>query len=376
MTLRAVVIGAGWAGEGHTKALRHCGVDVIAICARQADVTQAVADRLGVPIASTDWRRTLETEKPDIVTVATPASLRGEVVEKAVELGIHLLVDKPLAVNAQEAKRLFSLAERAGVKHAYAATHRYGPSTAWAAELLNSGIIGPVREIDFFGRLNTANPLAPWGWYDQLASGGGILNNAMTHLLGMLERMIGGEVINVTGEAQVLRREAPVVPMLHDFRERRTKTPTAEEAANLEWRPCDVDGAFSAFLRFAAPKSGEQVRVCTILNFAAKVPAPTNGWYFYGTEGTMVGEGAFSFTLSQVGADGERKHLPIPQRLLDDLPQVGDDYQNKWTALLRDFVADIRGEPHSPYLTFRDGWRYQEVIDAIRDGRGWFQVPA
>ena len=34
------------------------------------------------------------------------------------------------------------------------------------------------------------------------------------------------------------------------------------------------------------------------------------------------------------------------------------------------------GEPHQPYLTFRDGWRYQEAIDAIRAGRGWYDLPA
>jgi hypothetical protein len=54
---------------------------------------------------------------------------------------------------------------------------------------------------------------------------------------------------------------------------------------------------------------------------------------------------------------------------------VGDDTTNKWAALACDFVADVRGEAHRPYLTFRDGWRYQEAIEAIRAGRGWFTLP-
>jgi len=54
---------------------------------------------------------------------------------------------------------------------------------------------------------------------------------------------------------------------------------------------------------------------------------------------------------------------------------VGDEIQNKWAALSRDFVADIRGESYTPYLTFRHGWRYQEAIDAIRSGRGWIALP-
>jgi hypothetical protein len=57
------------------------------------------------------------------------------------------------------------------------------------------------------------------------------------------------------------------------------------------------------------------------------------------------------------------------------LPAVGQGETNRWAALADDFVADVRGEPHRPYLTFRDGWRYQEVIDAIRSGRGWYTLP-
>ena len=52
--LRAVVIGAGWAGEGHTVALQHCGVEVVSVCARNEEVVRAVAERLGVADASID----------------------------------------------------------------------------------------------------------------------------------------------------------------------------------------------------------------------------------------------------------------------------------------------------------------------------------
>jgi hypothetical protein len=76
-----------------------------------------------------------------------------------------------------------------------------------------------------------------------------------------------------------------------------------------------------------------------------------------------------------LSGDRPDPNLPTPQRLLDALPQVGDDTQNKWVAFTRDFVADIQGEPHDPYLTFRDGWRYQAAMDAIRQGTGWVRMP-
>ena len=67
--LKAVVVGAGWAGEGHTKALQHCGVEVVAICARRQEIVDKVASNLGIVIASTNWEETLKEVKPDIIAL-------------------------------------------------------------------------------------------------------------------------------------------------------------------------------------------------------------------------------------------------------------------------------------------------------------------
>ena len=56
MSLRAMILGAGSAGEGHALALRQAGVEVAAIASRTADVVRRVADELGIPVATTDWR--------------------------------------------------------------------------------------------------------------------------------------------------------------------------------------------------------------------------------------------------------------------------------------------------------------------------------
>jgi predicted dehydrogenase len=374
--LRAVVIGAGWAGEGHTNALRHYGVDVVAICARQADVVQAVADRLHVPEASTDWRGTLERVRPEIVALATPAVLRREVIEMAAGMGAHIFCDKPLATTAEEARSLFQCVDQAGVKHAYAATHSYEPSIAWVGELLRNNTIGRLQTIDCLQRFPPGPELQPWTWADSLAMGGGMLNNGFTHIIAMLEKVIGSQLLSVTGEVRTPRIRKPVVPAIHDIRRRGEYTPTAEEAAQLEWRDCDADPTFFSLLRFAESAADQSSILVNLTIDFNSYNSPFNGWYFYGTKGVLLGKGALSLSISQVeNTESEGRPLPTPQRLLDQLPQIGDDVQNKWAALARDFVADIRGESHEPYLTFRDGWRYQEAIDTIRAGRGWHDLP-
>jgi predicted dehydrogenase len=375
--LRALVVGAGFAGEGHTLALRDQGVDIVAICARQPDVVRAVADRLEIAEASTDWREALARLRPDIVCVATPASVRIELIEAAAAQGCHIYCDKPLGTNAAEARRCYDAVRQAGVKHAYAATHRYDPSVAWVAELLREGTIGNLLEVE--GTFRRRIPeLTPWSWYDTVATGGGLLHNAFPHWLGILMTATGGEPQRVMGEVRVLRQRAPVIENLHDFRERGQRMPTPEEAARMEWRACDADSAFSALLRFDAEPavSNTEVQV-TLVASGAQAAWPPNGWRFHGETGSLLADGHFSYEVSlQRTGGGERESLPVPQRLIDNLPAVGTEFQNKWAGLARDFVADIQGKPHRPYLTLRDGWRFEETIDAIRAGRGWFDLPA
>ena len=373
--LRAIVIGAGWAGEGHAKALQYSGVEVVAICARKTDIVQKVASKLGIANASIDWRHSLQTVKPDIVALATPAVLRREVIELAAHLGCHLLCDKPLATTAEEAYQLYTIASQANIKHAYAATHRYDPSAAWVAELLANQTIGQLQEIDLSLKVPYLKASTPWRWFDSLLQGGGVLANGLPHFLGVLERMIAGKLKAVVGEARTLRKKAYYVPDIHDYRHFVSKEVTAEEAAGLEWRACDADSAFSALLQFETKLSGDEaiLPVMIRMNMVAPAPAPTNGWYFYGDKGTLVGKGFFSLSVSK-HLGSEIEPLPTPQRLLEKLPQAEDDVQIKWSALVSDFVADIRNEPYDIYLTFEDGWRYQAAVDTIRHSKGWYQM--
>jgi hypothetical protein len=221
---------------------------------------------------------------------------------------------------------------------------------------------------------------------DILAAGGGILNNGLPHSLGMLERVIGGPLYRVTGEAQVLRHRAPFVPGIHDLRQVWTHVPSPEDASELTWRECDAEGAATMLAEFRPrDRSGTRVMVTGAMSTAVQVAWPPNGWRLFGDQGTLIAEGTFSFEIRrcrQSGADLEP--MPVPQRLKDGLPTIAEELPDeslrglviRWAALARDLVADIKGAPHEPYPTFRDGWRYQEAIDAIRSGEGWHEVPA
>ena len=96
MALRAVVIGAGWAGEGHTIGLRDAGVEVIALCGRTPEPARAKATQLGVPEARFDWHTALEEFRPDIVSIATPGDAHRAIAEHAAALGCQIMCDSRL----------------------------------------------------------------------------------------------------------------------------------------------------------------------------------------------------------------------------------------------------------------------------------------
>ena len=382
--LKAVVIGAGWSAEGHTKALQHYGVKVLAVCARKPDVVQKVADELGIPEASTDWRESLLKHKPDIVALTTPAILRTEVVELAVELGCHIISEKPLALTAAAAEHIYNLIKDTGLKHAFAATHLYDPSVFYVRELLTQQkVIGELQTINVgyprrIPNATSSNMVKPWNWMNSLAHGGGALNNALTHQLGMLERMTGMKVVSAVGEARAVVWEAPVVPEIRDFRVWARKELTLEEASKYEWRICDAENDYSALFKLAHSVSDGENSVSVTMRTQPDVPAntPTGGWYFYGSKGTLIAKGRHILApLTCYDMNNKADELSVPQQFSDALPRIGDDIQNKWLALVRDFLADIQNRPYEPYLTFQDGWRYQVAIGAIRTSQGWTQLP-
>ena len=351
---------------------------MVAICARQSVVVQQVADRLSVAQASTDWRQTLETVCPDIVALASPAVLRTEVVEMAADLGCHLLVEKPLATTASQAGHIYQRVRAVGVKHAYAATHCYNPAYVRLKELIQQGMIGQLQEIVVtMGRRHSSPAIMPWSWMLSLEEGGGILNNAGPHLLGILETISGGQLARVMGQCRVLISQAPVVSGLHDHRDWRQQDGkfNRQNTAALEWRTTDADNAFSALMQWQTNQG--EIQTTIVYGWGQPMTGQNNGMYFYGQQGTLSVDRMFCGQgISFQPAGGEQiEVLPLPQRLKDQVPAVGDFIPNRWCALARDFVADIQEKASSNYLTFRDGWRYQVAIEAIRQSPGWTELP-
>lgn len=371
MTLRAVVIGAGWAGEGHTIALRAAGVDVVALCGRTPEPAKAMAAKLGVEDVRFDWRQALAELRPDIVSIATPAGPHREMAEFAAQLSCHILCDKPLGINAVEGQAMLAAVAHAGVKHAYAASSRYDPFFLFAHQLLAEGLIGRVREVESLQHMSIP-PLAPYGWVHSLNLGGGMLNNVFTHKLSQVCYITQGTVTAATGEAKRLLDRAPVGEAIHDFRD--TFVKIVRRDPNTQWREVDADLAYTVITQIQMPDGG----IASGLFKSSAMAQGRNAGYLavYGERGTLhlsdrFGPGKLEhFDI----AKGEWQELSVPPHIVEALPQVENHVQRDWNQLCREFVADIQGDGETTYPTFHDGWVHNQVIDAVRSGRSWTPI--
>ena len=111
--LRAAVVGAGVFGRHHAaKYLRLPGVKLDAVADPSAEARHYVETHLHVP-AVADWRELLG--KVDIVSVCSPASTHADIVRAFLNAGAHVLVEKPIATDLEEAEELIELAAARGL---------------------------------------------------------------------------------------------------------------------------------------------------------------------------------------------------------------------------------------------------------------------
>lgn len=373
MSLSAVVIGSGWAGEGHTLALRAAGVEIAALCGRSAEPSHALAKRLEIPEVRLNWRSALSEFQPDIVTIATPGAPHREMAEAAAREGCHVFCDKPLAVNSAEAHAMLSAVRRANVKHAYGPASCLAAPIAYARERVADGMIGMLTSIEVNTYLGLSQPLAH-SWFHQLSQGGGMLNQIFTHTLAQVLRITDGTPKQVTGEARCYVTRAPIGPPIHDFREWFAGAPDVDKNDADRWRSADADTDYAVMLRLSLPKGGE-----VTARFAGSLTtASQDGEHLalYGNKGTLVVTGRPRKEMHHYDlASDTWEQLIIPTSGQGPAQAGQSSEQRNWNALIRQFAADIRGESHSFYPTFEDGWVAAEIIDMVRAGRAWEMVP-
>jgi len=137
--IRSGIIGTGFMGRVHTRAVRASGGSVVAYAGRDLGATTAAADAAGVPLALTPDELVVHPEI-DLIHICTPNAQHFELASAAIAAGKSVICEKPLALSYGEASELDRAARDAGVVNAVPFVYRYYPAVREArARIADSG---------------------------------------------------------------------------------------------------------------------------------------------------------------------------------------------------------------------------------------------
>ena len=197
---RVGVVGASFGGSVHVPAYVAQGrFDVVALASpnRAADV--AKARKIPHAFATTD--EMLAACELDVLSVASPPFDHRATVLAGLARGLHVMCEKPFALNVADAEEMTEAAARAGTVCAIAHEFRYTPSRAAIRELVENGHLGALRAIEmlWYSTMLRADRERPHSWWFERAKGGGITGAILSHLIDQSTWLAGRAPLRATG---------------------------------------------------------------------------------------------------------------------------------------------------------------------------------
>ena len=185
------MVGLGKMGLSHLAIVRaHPRLDFVAACDASAYLTDILSKHSGLKCYA-DFDRMLAQEKLDALIVATPSKLHAAMVEKALNLGLHVFCEKPFVLDVADGERLVSLAESKGLVNQVGYHYRFVGAFKEAARLVSSGALGNVHHV----RAEAFGPvvLRPKGgtWRSAKSEGGGALYDYACHAIDLVNFVVG-----------------------------------------------------------------------------------------------------------------------------------------------------------------------------------------
>lgn len=203
------VAGLGFGEKVHLPALKaNPDLSTVALWHPRRERLEAACATHGLT-GHDSWEALLADPAVDAVVIATPPAPRFELARRALEAGKHLLLEKPIALHADQAMQLQALAIARGLSVAVDYEYRAVPLFMQAERLLRSGAVGTPWLVKLDWLMGSrSDPNRGWNWYSQADQGGGVIGALGTHAFDMLAWLVG-PVVSVQGLNGVSIQQRP-----------------------------------------------------------------------------------------------------------------------------------------------------------------------
>jgi predicted dehydrogenase len=354
--IRAGVVGVGFMGTVHARAVRRSGGVVSRIAGSTAESSRAAAERIGAEYASDSVEQLLESDDVDVVHVCTPNATHAPLVRSAIAAGKHVICEKPLAVDVAEAEELVALAADAGVTATVPFVYRFYPTVREARSRVADGSTGPVR-------LLHGSYLQDWlagdddNWRVDAAAGGAsrAFGDIGVHWCDLVEFVSGHRITRVAA------RTVTAVP------ERGGRRVETEDAAVVLF---ETDRGATGNLTISQISPGRKNR----LWFSVDGSAESLCFDQENPESLWIGGTEVNRQLLR----GTSEH-PVAARYAVVPSGHPQGYQDCFDAFVADTYAALVGESPDGLPTFADGLRAARITAAVlessRSSR-WIEVDA
>jgi predicted dehydrogenase len=337
MTWRVGILGGGGISQTHARAAREIeGVEIVAVCGQNTEKVKRLADESRA-VAYHDVDSFLQHELMNVALIGSPSGLHAQQAILAARRGLHVLVEKPLAINIEQADAMIAECEKARVKLGVFFQDRFAPEISKLKTLIDGGGLGKPFLVS--AQVKWHRPPQYYEssrWRGTWAlDGGGALMNQGVHTVDLLLWLMG----------DVSRVYAKAITALHDIEVEDTVVATLEfsngaicafEAATSAFpgypRRIEITGAEGTII-----VEGDRITSCDL---RAALPEPVS-------EQTANDDGRSSSHLIS-DASGHRRIIEdFLQAIANDGSPLCDGHQGRQSVELIQAIYESsrRGEP-------------------------------
>jgi predicted dehydrogenase len=377
------LIGAGLIGRTHSIAFKLVkgffaektkDVSLNLLAEENEESARSGAAHLGFDEWTSDYRELLERKDIQLVVVAVPNNKHKEIVLEAIHYGKNILCEKPLALNASDAKEMYDAAQKAGIKHGIGFNYRKAPAVLLIKRWVEQGLFGDMVSyrssfIQDWG-VDENGPLS-WRFQKKIA-GSGSLGDLGSHSIDMA-RFLVGEVSEVIGTVSTHVKKRPIATGGLGHK---------QDTAAAKYGKVDVDDVCDVLLKFENGAQGGIV--------ASRLAPGRKNHFEFEVYGTKAGvffdwERPNEVLFSSVNMPGDQSGFnrilvggfqhPYGESLWP-IPGMGIGFGEPFAVQLFEIIdAVMNNKKISP--TFYDGWKINQVLDAVESSlkkRAWCEV--
>jgi len=213
--VRVGIVGVGGIAKWHIRGYQRCeGIDVVAACDVRPEALAEVREAFDIQHTYADYCEMLAKEPLDLISVCTPNDMHYPVTMAAIERGLAVFCEKPLALTFAQAREMTKAAAEAGVRTGVNFAHRITPASRFAREIVGSGVLGNIyRVAAVYAAGWPRYAERPFTWRNDAARAGfGGMGDMGSHIMDMMLWWLDTDVSSLAAHARtfVPEREDPV----------------------------------------------------------------------------------------------------------------------------------------------------------------------